>query len=70
MSNYYMPGWDSFIDGGSSGPTGVRFDATVSPVVQLDPLTKDDCKDGGWADYGFRNQGQCIRFVNTGTDSR
>jgi len=31
---------------------------------------KDDCKNGGWEDLGFRNQGQCIRFVNTGQDSR
>lgn len=32
--------------------------------------TKEDCKKGGFADYGFKNQGQCIRFVNTGKDSR
>lgn len=30
------------------------------------PETKDDCKDGGYADYGFKNQGQCIQFVKTG----
>jgi hypothetical protein len=32
------------------------------------PTTADDCKDGGWKnlDPGFRNQGQCIKFVNTG----
>lgn len=35
-----------------------------------DPLTKDDCKKGGWAQYGFKNQGQCVRFVETGKDSR
>jgi Spy/CpxP family protein refolding chaperone len=35
-----------------------------------DPGSKSDCMRGGWADYGFRNQGQCIRFVNTGQDSR
>lgn len=34
------------------------------------PETKTDCKRGGHADYGFRNQGQCIRYVNTGKDSR
>ncbi|MEX2430801.1 MAG: hypothetical protein WD645_02645 [Dehalococcoidia bacterium] len=34
------------------------------------PEAKDDCKNGGWEDFGFRNQGQCIRFVNTGQDSR
>lgn len=33
-------------------------------------ITKDMCKRGGFADFGFRNQGQCIRFVNTGKDSR
>jgi hypothetical protein len=27
------------------------------------PQTKDDCKDGGWRDFGFRNQGQCIKAV-------
>jgi hypothetical protein len=36
----------------------------------LNPETKEDCKHGGWRDYGFRNQGQCIRYVNTGYDSR
>lgn len=35
-----------------------------------DPETKDECKKGGWQDFGFRNQGQCIQFVNTGKDSR
>lgn len=34
------------------------------------PETKSDCKQGGHAAYGFRNQGQCIRYVNTGKDSR
>lgn len=33
-------------------------------------ITKEMCKDSGYADFGFRNQGQCIRFVNTGRDSR
>jgi hypothetical protein len=36
----------------------------------LNPETKNDCKKGGWQEYGFKNQGQCIRFVNTGKDSR
>jgi hypothetical protein len=33
-------------------------------------ITKDMCKSGGWESFGFRNQGQCIRFVETGQDSR
>jgi hypothetical protein len=40
------------------------------PEAPVDPVTKDDCKDGGWMTYGFRNQGQCVDFVETGNDSR
>ncbi len=33
----------------------------------LTPATsKEQCKDGGWENFGFKNQGQCIQFVNTG----
>jgi hypothetical protein len=49
--------------------TDERFDWERVDVL-ADAQTKDDCKDGGWDDFGFRNQGQCIRFVNTGQDSR
>jgi hypothetical protein len=47
------------------------FDWTPFEVGEVNnPTTKADCKNGGWRDFGFRNQGQCIRFVNTGKDSR
>lgn len=39
-------------------------------VGEVQPTSIDECKKGGWEDFGFRNQGQCIRFVNTGQDSR
>jgi len=31
------------------------------------PQIADDCKDGGWKvlDPGFKNQGQCVKFVTT-----
>ncbi len=51
------------------GETDERFDWTRFDLV-LDPETKADCKDGGWADYGFRNQGLCVAFVLTGRDTR
>jgi hypothetical protein len=35
-----------------------------------DPVTKDDCKNGGHVDFGFSEQGQCIKFLQTGQDSR
>lgn len=38
--------------------------------VLPDAQTRADCMRGGWQDFGFRNQGLCIQFVNTGKDSR
>lgn len=29
-------------------------------------ISGEQCKKGGWKNFGFKNQGQCIRFVNTG----
>lgn len=45
------------------------FDWTTFDVVP-DVQTKDECKHGGWEMFGFRNQGQCVRFIETGKDSR
>lgn len=36
----------------------------------LDPSSKGDCKGGGHAAFGFIDQGQCLKFVKTGQDSR
>lgn len=46
-----------------------RFDWTRFDVLS-DATEKSDCFKGGWEDYGFKNQGQCVRFVETGKDSR
>lgn len=43
------------------------------PWIRIEPEqpeTRRDCMRGGYERYGFRNQGQCIRYVNTGKDSR
>lgn len=45
-----------------------RFDWTRFYV--LTPPNKDMCKNGEWQGLGFRNQGQCVRWVETGKDSR
>jgi len=42
----------------------------VMSFVTADPEEKVDCTEDRWLDFGFRNQGQCIRFVETGKDSR
>jgi hypothetical protein len=47
--------------------TTYDFEPKVEPV---DPTSIQDCQQGGWEAFGFRNQGQCIRFVNTGEDTR
>lgn len=50
--------------------TDERFDWTRFDVLPNDPQTKEECKNGGWETFGFKNQGLCIQFVNTGKDSR
>ncbi len=51
--NNHMTAWDQ------------RDDEKYVPIR---PDTAADCKNGGWRDMlpAFSNQGQCIRFVNTG----
>lgn len=29
------------------------------------PTSKEDCKNGDWRQFGFKNQGQCIKWVNS-----
>ena len=41
--------------GGASG-------IAVRPLVG-GPTAKEQCKDGGWREFGFKNQRRCIRFV-------
>jgi hypothetical protein len=52
----------------------VTFSAQVSayqeelriiPTGTCEPETLEDCKNGRWDAYGFRNQGQCVSFVAT-----
>lgn len=48
------------------GELAIRLTATAP----RDPSTIQDCFQGGWEAFGFKNQGQCVRFVKTGEDSR
>ena len=50
--------------GGRQQPVGVA----VRPVAPSRvPTTKDQCKNGGWRNFGvFKNQGDCVSFVATG----
>jgi hypothetical protein len=37
-------------------------DVVVADARAL-PTSKDQCKNGGWRQYGFKNQGICVAFV-------
>ena len=49
---------------------GLDFGFRTYFAVPQGPTSKDQCKDGGWATFTFphpfKNQGDCIQFVNTG----
>jgi hypothetical protein len=52
-------------------PGMVDFPVSSGNVVVADapalPVSKAQCKDGGWRAYGvFKNQGDCVSFVATG----
>lgn len=67
------PAGSTFAPAGNGGPIGAEGgDGRIKITYELatDPTSVDECKKDGWQDFGFRNQGQCIRFVNTGKDSR
>jgi hypothetical protein len=40
---------------------------TMTGTVPCLPTTTEECKNGGWRDFGvFKNQGDCVSFVATG----
>ncbi len=47
----------------------VKF-VSPEPPRPLEPVAKEECLKGGWSNFSFRNQGQCVRFIETGIDSR
>lgn len=62
---------DSLPAGLQLGQTYTRMFTDLGSVAVTDapgpfPTTKDQCKHGGWAQFGFKNQGQCVAFVQRG----
>jgi hypothetical protein len=53
-----------------TGPGQIELDGISITAIAIDPTDKTSCKGGGWQVFGFKNQGQCIQFVNTGKDHR
>ena len=47
-------------------PTGANpVQIALTPVRRV-PTSKEQCKNGGWRQFGFKNQGQCVSFVIPG----
>jgi hypothetical protein len=43
------------------------YDLTVTDATAPLPTSKDQCKNGGWRNFGvFKNQGDCVSYVATG----
>jgi hypothetical protein len=40
------------------------YEVKGSSPGPLGPTSKAECKNGGYKDFGFKNQGQCIKAVN------
>jgi hypothetical protein len=41
-------------------------DRPCAPARPKEPTSKEQCKNGGWRDFGlFKNQGDCVSFVAT-----
>ncbi len=71
------------VDGGDLGHVGLVFDNTVNrslievtqfsidgvEILVAGPTSKDDCKRGGFADFGFDNQGRCIASIQANANA-
>jgi len=63
--------WVANFFGGYGGGGGLLDNMVEGYVASIGPpTTKDQCKNNGWRTFNyprqFKNQGDCIQFVNTG----
>ena len=66
--------FDAFLSNGTATRCGFQ-PFREAPVVDGDvvvvdappaPTSKEQCKQGGYAAFGFKNHGQCVAFVQRG----
>jgi hypothetical protein len=49
---------------GSAAILSETYTSLLAQPVLIVPITKDQCKDGGWHNFPqFNNQGQCVSFL-------
>ena len=51
---------------GSLIPLGTLQIGNCTPPPPPTPTSKTQCMNGGWQSFAFKNQGECIAFVNRG----
>jgi hypothetical protein len=71
--NFSFPPGPLGQDSCSAAPPGIPpLTVTSGNIVVVDaqplPTSKEQCKSGGWQNFGdaFKNQGQCVAFVERG----
>jgi hypothetical protein len=42
------------------------FSENFASTGEVQLTSKEQCRDGGWQSFGFKNQGDCVSFVATG----
>ena len=46
--------------------TALRLSDAAAGSVAAGPVSKEQCKNEGWRSFGFKSQGDCVRFTTTG----
>jgi hypothetical protein len=65
--DWYRHNWEPNVDGIIDNIKVWDYAKTdFSDRFKDRPTSKIQCKNGTWSAFGFKNQGQCIKFVNTG----
>lgn len=54
----------------NTGSAYVSTQIAYNAESEVSGYSKEQCKDGGWVDLGFRNQGQCVSFFASDNANR
>ena len=60
----------TFTNTASAGSSTGSVTFTVEGCVPTTPTTKEQCKKGGYEEFGFKNQGQCVAFIERGPKNK
>jgi hypothetical protein len=67
--DHYLGG-EAYLGGNVAVDDDIGFRTYFAASAPPGPTTREECKHGGWATFTvprrFKNQGDCIKYVNTG----